>query len=111
MVAVVIDHRRAVTRGVEHAVDDPAHAAPPGDDDRVLLLDRIGLAPALPCAIGMRDQLVVEDEQQRRHQHGQRHDEQELRSELRREDRIGDTEGDEDKSEFARLRKAEAEQP
>ena len=46
MLAVVVDHRRAVSGGIEHAVDDPADAPAPRDDDRIVLVDGIGLAAA-----------------------------------------------------------------
>ena len=111
MLAVVVDHRGAVARCIEHPVHDPADPPAPGDDDRVVLVDRIGLAVALPRVIGMRDQLVIGDEQQRGDEHGQRDDEQELGGELGGEDRIGDAEGDQHEGELARLREAEAEQP
>ena len=111
MLAVVVDHRRAVSGGIKHAVDDPADAPAPRDDDRVVLVDGIGLAAALPGRIGMRDELVVEDEQQRGDQHGQRDDQQQLIGEGGFEHRIGDAEGDQDEGELARLRQAQAEQP
>ena len=59
----------------------------------------------------MRDELVVEDEQQWRDQHRERHDEQQEVREFRGEDRIGNREGDKHEREFARLRKTETEQP
>ena len=72
---IVIDHGGGIASGLQHPIHDPAHAPAPGDDDRIFLLDRVRLA-LVARAIGMGDDLVVEDEQQRREQHGQRHNQQ-----------------------------------
>ena len=111
MLAVVVDHRGAVPRGIEHAIDDSADAPAAGDDDRIVFGDRIGFAAVAGAAIGMGNEPVVEDEEQRGGEHGQGHDQQQQIGQSLVEHRIGHREGDQDEAELAGLRQAEAEQP
>ena len=71
-----VDHRRRIASGAKHAVDNPAHATAPCNDNPVLFFDRIGVLLLAAC-IQSRHDLIVQDEQQWRDQHGQRHDQQE----------------------------------
>ncbi len=108
MARIVIDHSRLVTGCIENPVDDPANAAPPGQDDIMRLLYGVGFG-LLAAAIKASHHLVVEDEQQRRDEHCQRHDQQQQVRQRLSEDEIGNAKSDQHEGEFARLRQAESE--
>ena len=110
MAAVVIDHGRGVTGRLEHAIDDSANPTATGDNDLVLFIDGVRFA-FHPLAVGMGNDLVVENEEQRRDQHGQGHDQQHEIGQGAVDDEIGERKGNQHEGEFAGLWKAEAEEP
>ena len=72
LVRVDVEHRGAHAVGQQHAADDVPEPAEAGDDDRVLLVDRVGVAPRRLARAGSRLQhLLVEQHHQRRQRHGE----------------------------------------
>ena len=110
LLRLVVENHCLEAGGQQDAIDDAAEAAVPGDDHAALLLDLVRL-PAPGCSKPRRDELIVNDEKERRQQHRQRDNQQQLLGERCRNDGARHRKREQNETEFAGLGKSERKQP
>ena len=105
---VVIEDDGLDAAGPDQPVDDLPEPPDPGNDDRALVVDLVGLLHRAALLKSAWTSEIVGDEKQRRDQHGQRHHQQQLLRKRRRDHVLLAGEGHQDEAEFAGLSEPQA---
>ena len=110
LLVVVVQHNGLEARGLNKAVHDLPKAPDARDDHRPLFVDLVVGARLMRLARTFGNDLV-QDEKQRRDQHGQGDDQQQGFGRLARQHALRHGKGDEDEAEFAPLGQSERKEP